>query len=482
MSPRCAPTWCATRLITAITGPAGVPDLLGRSCSSYRMERRRGQALLVDAATIEVETPTTTSADHLSRRQRQGLRGARISQRHAAVLEPEDLVGEIEVSDADVSAAYNERIATYRTPEQRKLEQLLANDEATIKRAAEMVAAGQDFTSVAAAMKDAGVERSELGPLAEGRPARRPGRYRVGTDTRAGERAGQDAVRLASAARDRDRAGTDPTVRIGEGRDQARAGLERATSQLPDFATKLDDELAAGTPLDAAAEKLGMPLLKLENIDKTGHTPAKERLGADRLTADMLTPIFAAGQGETSLLEQSQDGRYFIFRVDAIDPAHERPLAEVHDEVAAAWKAEEQKKRAHARAAEVRPQAGTPADLAPLAQNNADLRLIEIGPVMRTDDGQVQGLAAPAIQAMFATKAGEVAADVVDLPNGSAIIAVDEVLPAETNEQMVSATDDALLNSLRGELLASYEAALRQTYSVTVNQATLAQLMEQNAQ
>ena len=130
----------------------------------------------------------------------------------------------------------------------------------------------------------------------------------------------------------------------------------------------------------------------------------------------------------------------------------------------------------------MRPQAGTPADLAPLAQNNADLRLIEIGPVMRTDDGQAQGLAAPAIQAMFATKPGEVAADVVDLPNGSAIVAVDEVLPAETNEQMVSATDDALLNSLRGELLASYEAALRQTYSVTVNQATLAQLMEQNAQ
>ena len=53
-----------------------------------------------------------------------------------------------------------------------RFEQLLAPDEATIKRAADMVAAGQSFTQVAAALKDARVERSELGPLAQGRPAR----------------------------------------------------------------------------------------------------------------------------------------------------------------------------------------------------------------------------------------------------------------------------------------------------------------------
>ena len=108
--------------------------------------------------------------------------------------------------------------------------------------------------------------------------------------------------------------------------------LEQATSQLPDFATKLDDELAAGTALDAAAEQLRLPMQKLENIDSSGHTAANERVAPDRLTADILTPIFAATQGETSLLEQTQDGRYFIFRIDAVNPAHERTLDEVRDQ------------------------------------------------------------------------------------------------------------------------------------------------------
>ena len=35
---------------------------------------------------------------------------------------------------------------------------------------------------------------------------------------------------------------------------------------------------------------------------------------------------------------------------------------------------------------------------------------------------------------------------------------------------------------MRGELLGAYEAALRQRYTVSVNQAALAQLMEQKSQ
>ena len=68
------------------------------------------------------------------------------------------------------------------------------------------------------------------------------------------------------------------------------------------------------------------------------------------------------------------------------------------------------------------------------------------------------------------------------MPGGSAIVAVDEVIPATVDEQMLSATEGALGQSLRAELLGAYEAALRQRYTVSVNQSVLAQLMEQQAQ
>ena len=469
-------------LISSITGPIGVPTTLTRKLVEHRMERRRGAALVVDAAGIEVESPSEEALTAYLAANAKTYEAPEVRSVTLLVLAPEDLVGEIEVSDADMRAAYEQRIDLYRTPGQRRFEQLLAGDQATIQRAADMVAAGQSFTAVAASLKDAGVERSELGPLAKGDLPE--SLDQLGWQLADGAVStpvqtpfGWHLVRPIEIV-------PEQTQPFDEVKDEIarELALEQATNQLPDFATRLDDELAAGTTLDAAAGKLGIEVLTLEGFDRTGHTAAKERLAADRLTADILTPIFAAAQGETSLLEQTQDGRYFMFRVDAVEPAHDRPLAEVRDAVTAAWRAEEQTKRAHARALELRPQASSLAALRELPQANADVRLVEVGALLRSDDGQAVGVSAAAVQAMFTTKSGEVAPEVVDVPGGSAIVAVEAVLPAIADEQVLNATETAVLSSIQSELLGAYEAALRQTYTVSVNQAALAQLMERNAQ
>ena len=172
--------------------------------------------------------------------------------------------------------------------------------------------------------------------------------------------------------------------------------------------------------------------------------------------------IFAANAGETSLLEQTADGRYYVYRVDKVEPAHERPLSEVRDQVEQAWRTEQQKAKAKARAEELRAAASGPASLDELAKANADTRPVEVTPLLRTDDGAQQGLSAAAVAAMFATPAGEVAAQVVEVPDGAAILAVEEVIPATIDDQMLNATRDAVANSMRAELLGAYETALRE--------------------
>ena len=123
---------------------------------------------MVDAATIEVETPSDETLSAYLAANAKTYEAPEYRSITLLTLAPEDLLAEIEVSDADLRAAYDARIDLYRTPEQRKLEQLLAPDEPTIKRAAELAASGQSFTQVAEALKDAKVERSEVGPLAKG--------------------------------------------------------------------------------------------------------------------------------------------------------------------------------------------------------------------------------------------------------------------------------------------------------------------------
>ena len=469
-------------LVDALTGSVQVPDLLVRKLLEERLERRKGAALIVDAATIEVPVPsddqlTAYLAAHVKDYEAPEYRSATL-----VTLAPEDLVGEIEISDADLRASYDAHADQYRTPEQRKIEQLLAPDEATIKRAADQVAAGQSFSQVAAAMSSDKVERSELGPLAKGDLpealdsvafALQQGAVSTPVQTPFG----WHLLRTEQITPEQ----VQPFTEVA---DELRRelSLERATNQLPDISTRLDDELAAGTPLDEAARKQGFEPLRLEHFDRTGHTPAHERLVADRLTTDILTRIFAASAGETSLLEQTADGHYFVFRVDGVEPARERQLAEVRDQVEQAWRASEQKDRAKARAEELRPSATSPTAVRELPAANSDVRLVDVTPLLRSDDGAAQGLSPAAVGAVFATPAGEVAKDVVEVPDGSAILAVEEVIPAAIDDQMLKTTRDDLTNSMRGELLGAYESALRQRYEVSVNQTTLTQLMEQLAQ
>jgi len=469
-------------LVDTLTGSIQPPDLLVRKLLEERLERRRGKALIVDSATIEIPAPSEEELSSYLAANAKTYEAPEYRSITLLTLAPEDLLDEIEVTDADLRAAYDARSEQYRKPEQRKIEQLLAPDEATIKRAAERVAAGASFTQVAAELSADKVERSELGPLAKGdlpealdaaafalpqgevsAPVQSPfGWHLLRTEELIPEQ-------------------VEPFDKVAE-ELRRELGLERATNQLPDVANRLDDELAAGTPLDEAASKQGFEAVKLENIDRTGHNPARERLAADRLTSDILAQVFAANAGETSLLEQTADGRYYVYRVDKVEPAHERPLSEVRDQVEQAWRTEQQKAKAKARAEELRAAASGPASLDELAKANADTRPVEVTPLLRTDDGAQQGLSAAAVAAMFATPAGEVAAQAVEVPDGAAILAVEEVIPATIDDQMLNATRDAVANSMRAELLGAYETALRARYPVSVNQSTLATLMEQLSQ
>lgn len=463
-------------LVEALGGPVSVPDTLVTRLVEHRREQRRGKALLVRAGEMAVGEPDQATLETYLKDNAQAYEAPEYRGLSLLVLRPEDLVEEIEIAEDELQRTYDSRIDQYRKPEQRRVEQLLATDEAALRRAAELVAGGQSFTEAAAAVP--GVERTEVGPLARGDlPAGLDeGAWALaegGVSQPVQSPFGWHLLRVAGIEPEE----TQPFAAV---RDELRRelALERAANELPDLATRLDDELAAGTPLEEAARKVGFEVSKLERVDRTGHDPAGERLAADRLSGEILDAAFAGVEGETSLLQQTRDGRYFVYHVDSTQPARPRTVDEVRDELAAAWKAAEQKKQARAKAEELRGRAASPADLDQLAVGEPAAQIIPIGPVTRDDRGLLQGLDAAAIAAMFATEAGTLAEGVVDVPDGAAIVATEEVLPATVEQPLVDATEAAILSSVRNELIAAYEAALRQRFSVTVNQAALAQLME----
>ena len=468
-------------VIDSLTGTLHVPETLAKKLVEYRQERRRGAALVVESAAVAVEAPGEDVLEAYLKDHEQTYAAPEYRSITLLTLQPDDLVGEIEVPDEELRAAYEARLASYRRPEQRAIELLIASDEATITKAAELVAAGQSFSQVAAALKGSGVERSEVGPLARGDlpgplDATAWALAQGGVSEPVRSAFGWHLLRLARIEPEQ----TQPFAQVKEDLRRELAA-EKATSQLPDLASRLDDEIAAGAALEDAATQVGAEVERAEQIDRTGHTAAKERLAADRLTPEILQTAFAAKEGETSLLEHAGDG-YYMFRIDAVQPSRPRPLAEVRAEVEAAWRKDEQARRAKVRADELKGQATSPAALATLAGQESGVRLVPVGPVTRDADGSAERLSAAVVTALFATKPGEVAAEIVEVPDGPALIATEEAIAGKAEPMLVDATEAAVLAALRNETIGDYEAALRQRYPVSIDQTALGRLMEAQAQ
>jgi peptidyl-prolyl cis-trans isomerase D len=469
------------RLVDGLTGPAAAPAIAAERILAYQGERRRGRALVVQADDIQVPEPDEAALKAYLEANARRYEAPELRDVTLVVVGPDELASDISLADADLRAEYEHRLEDYRTPAGRSIEQLLAADEAVAKEAAARVAGGESLSAVAAAMPGRGVARTELGPLRQGDLP---------------EELDKVAFALAQGA-------VSPpvqtpfgwhVVRVTEVRPEAlrpfeevRAELEqelrrqRAGEQLPAFATRLDDEVAGGATLEAAAERLGVPVLKAAGIDRQGQNEKQEAVAADRLVPDILEAVFAGTRGDTSLMRETKDGRFFQFRVDEIRPARPRGLDEVREVVAGEWRKAQRAEKAKARAEELRARITDAASFDALAVAEPGTLRREVGPLGRSDQGFLFGLGPDAVAALFATPAGAAVKGVVTALDGSAVLVVDEVTPAAPGEGARDQARSALTDQIRSDLLQQYEAALRRRYEVTVNQQVLARMMEAQA-
>ncbi len=464
------------RLLRAFSEPVRPSRFLARFLHDYRNEERKAEALVVEAAAMSVAEPDEATLEAWLRENAESFQRPEYRRAVIAILGAEDLVGEIAVPEEEIRQLYETRKSLYATPERREIAQLLLPDEATAEEARILLAQGRSLEEVAEALAARGARLSTLGPV---------------------DRAGLPSA-LADVAFSLPEGGLgDPVkspfgwhilrvVKIEPGRvasfEEKRAELERelalekATDQLPDFAAALDDEIAAGVALEEAADKLGIPLLAVEAVDRNGRDPEGRPVAPEKLTADILEALFLAPEGEPSLLEETRDGRYFVFRVDAVEAARPLTLAEARERVREGWRREQQQKAARTLAEKLLEEARAGRSLATLAEAYAGVSLREVGPVKRSETGQAFGLGPRAVQAIFAAGEGELVPEPVETPAGVVLLRVTAVEPAPEPEDLAP-LEEQLRIGWRSDLFAQFEGALRARYPIEINQQAMATVL-----
>ncbi|MGI9498537.1 MAG: peptidyl-prolyl cis-trans isomerase, partial [Geminicoccaceae bacterium] len=465
-------------LTSSIAAGATVPDAQVEAIYSYRNEERRGRYLKIADADIQnIDVPDDAALDALYKENEQRFTAPEYRTITYVTVEPENLLEEVEVAEEDIQATYDDRAAQYVTPEKRTIEQLLAPDEETAQQAEALIEEGKDLASVADELD--GVSFTDLGAVTEnGMPAG------IGAEAFAvneGEVTnpvkspfGFHLFKVSAIT-------PEDVTPIDEVRNdiEKELALIEAEDRLPNLATQLDDELAAGSAVPEAASAVGLTAETALLVDSQGLDQAGVPVVALEGWFELLRTAFDAAKNEPSLLEETDDGAYYVLQVDEIAEPRLKELDEVRDEVIALYEEQQRREGARAKAEAIRTKLQEAAVLESIA---ADAKLVieTVEPVKRSANGADSGINSAAIEAMFKTEAGTVADEVIEIEDGVLVIAVDEIIDAAGSDD-TEARDQLkaeLERQVSSDLLDQFGRALQDVHPIEIDEAALARLIE----
>ena len=464
-------------LTGSITGPVEAPPALVDAIYRYRNDLRRGYYLPVPIASVtDVPAPSEQEIAHFHEAHQERFTAPQYRALTFVTLKAEDLVDEVEVSEEDVASAYESRIGEFRKPERRTVEQLRSAEQATIEQAAERLAAGATPEQVASAID--GVSVDQLGTVSRGDlPAEFEETIFALPQGEVSDPVespfGWHLFRVGAIE-------PEETVPLAEAHDQLarELALEQASERLPDFAAQLDDELAAGTSLREAARALGLEAVSVPAVDPTGKGPDGEPVPALPPWPEIMQTALETPAGETSLLEETAAGGYFVIQVDQVTEPRVKRVEEVRAELVEAWQAERRRELARERAEQLRARLhdGAPVNEV-LAEAGLERKPIE--PVRRDAAGTDQGVNRAVVRALFATRPGDVAGDVVEVNQAFAVVGTDEVIAADpaADPDGVAALASELESDMRSDLIAQFETQLRRDYPIDIDGAAINRLI-----
>jgi peptidyl-prolyl cis-trans isomerase D len=255
----------------------------------------------------------------------------------------------------------------------------------------------------------------------------------------------------------------------------------RAKSEVTTLRDKIEDERAAGSTLAEAAKKLGLSLINVEAVDRSGRGPDGQPVPNLPQTPDVVSAAFSSDVGVDTEALQLPNGGYLYFDVTGVTPSRERTLEEVKDQVEARFHDDEVAKRLLAKANDIvgKLKAGT--NFAQAAQ--------EIGLSVATATDLQRGkqagfVPAKVVDVVFRTPKGAPGTAEGEKPTERFIFRVTDVVDPtlDASSPQSKAINDTLQNSYVDDIVNEFIGRLENDFGVNVNPAALNQATGGGAQ
>lgn len=476
------------QILNGMAGGFAMPKTFGALVHQYQEEARDVDYLLLPASkAAEPAAPDDAALAAFYEERKAEFRTIETRKVTILAVSASQFASHVSVTEADIQAAYARAIAAGRfgTPEKRRAQRLLFENEAEAKAAAERLKSGTNI-EVLLAEKKLTAQDVDLGLKSRAEMTGQPGVEAIfalapqpGTlSTPMQDPFGFVLFRLVEVVPGQSTPLESVRTEItGEARIEKIARDPQVKDKLDAAFRAVEDQRIAGKSLTEAAQVAGLTAVVIPALDNRGGDGAGGRLSIAG-GAETVAAVFASDIGLDNEPLLQRDGGHVWFEVNGIDLPRDKPLDEVKAEVRTRLVQDIKAKALAATALTLvqRIEAGTP--LATIAT--------EIGAPVQAITGLKRGgrdatLGVAGVERAFSGPIGKpVSAAMADdigriilLPKAA------RVPPYDAANDIKSGLTAQISQAMGEDFLAQYTLATRKALKVTINEALLAQALGQ---
>ncbi|MBT6467429.1 MAG: hypothetical protein HOK50_07215 [Kordiimonadaceae bacterium] len=250
--------------------------------------------------------------------------------------------------------------------------------------------------------------------------------------------------------------------------------MERAIDTLFDIRNLIDDELAAGSPINIIAEAAGVPLKTVSNFNIEGMTPDGSASTELPLIVDFIDYSFRNNIGEELELYEGVSNKFYMLSVDNIIVSNLQEFVDVRDTVDEDWSQFRRETLASELASRISSEYETAENIdKTLAEYEGLLSQLTVNEVIvsRANDNVVSSEIHSSI---FSQDVGSIKVIPASNGDGSVIIRVkDRTFGINVDESVLIDTKAQIQRSYQNDLMQSYITHLYETLPVIVKEGNV---------